>query len=166
MEMWKCQTDRRQLPIPDEDSQVFWEGCRRQRLLLQQCTACARFRFPPSPLCPHCWSTRVTWQVDPGAGEVVTFCVYHADLAGPAWQAAVPYVVAVIRLHYSGVLMLSNVVGVAVETMAIGLPVQVGFTALDERTTLPQFFPRLLPDSTRAVGRGADAACGHQTMQP
>ena len=87
MEVWKCQMQGKQLPIPDEDSLVFWEGCRRQRLLIQQCDACKTFRFPPSPLCPSCLSPATTWQPDPGWGEVLTFCVYHAALASPAWEA-------------------------------------------------------------------------------
>ena len=47
MDMWKCLKDERQLPIADEDTLVFWEGCRRHRLLIQQCDDCHAFRFPP-----------------------------------------------------------------------------------------------------------------------
>ena len=110
MEMWKCHMQGKQLPIPDEDSVVFWEGCRRQRLLIQQCDICKHFRFPPSPLCPRCLSSATTWQDDPGTGEVLTFCVYHSAIAGPAWEAEVPYIVAVISLAYSGVKILSNLI--------------------------------------------------------
>ncbi len=55
MEMWKCHTGQTQLPVPDEDSLVFWEACRRQRLVVQQCVACQHYRFPPSRL----WQTGV-----------------------------------------------------------------------------------------------------------
>lgn len=141
MEMWKCHTVSKQLPIPDEDSQVFWEGCRRGRLLIQQCTHCGAFRFPPSPLCAFCLSSLVTWREDPGRGEVVTFCVYYAELAGPAWQAELPYTVAVVRLSYSGVQMLSNLVCHDLQTIQIGLPVRVGFEAVSASIPLPKFFP-------------------------
>ncbi len=141
MDMWKCHTERKQLPTPDEDSLVFWEGCHRGRLLLQQCDACRTFRFPPSPLCSACLSAGTTWTEDAGQGEVLTFCVYHAELAGPAWQADLPYVVAVVQLWQSGIKMLSQLRCHDVEKVHIGLAVQVVFEPASERITLPKFVP-------------------------
>ena len=141
MEMWKCHTIEQQLPIPDEESQIFWEGCRRRRLLIQQCDHCRTFRFPPSPLCRACLESLTTWQEDPGQGEVVTFCVYHSEIAGPAWQAHLPYMVVVVRLWYSGVQMLSQLVCDDLQLVHIGLPVRVGFEAVHTGITLPKFFP-------------------------
>lgn len=140
MEMWKCHTTSRQWPSPDEDSQIFWEGCRRHRLLLQQCEACGTFRFPPSPLCPACLASPVAWREDPGEGEILTFCVYHSEIAGPAWKAALPYIVAVVQLRYSGVKMLSNIAHPAPQAVHIGGLVRVGFERQGEGITLPKFF--------------------------
>ena len=139
--MWKCHTLEPQLPIPDEDSQIFWEGCRRQRLLIQQCDHCRAFRFPPSPLCRACLGSLTTWQEDPGQGEVLTFCVYHTEIAGLAWRAHLPYTVVVVQLWYSGVKMLSQLVCDAPQLVRIGLPVRVGFEALPAGIALPKFFP-------------------------
>ena len=139
MDMWKCHLEHKQLPVPDEDSTIFWEACRRRRLFVQQCEACRRFRFPPSPLCPTCLSALATWREDPGQGEVVTFCVYHAELAGPAWRSELPYIVAVVRLNYSGVKMLGQLRGEGVDRIHIGLAVQVVFEDMNEHITLPQF---------------------------
>jgi len=140
VEMWKCHTRGQQLPIPDEDSQIFWEGCRRRRLLIQQCDSCGAFRFPPSPLCQVCLGSLTTWQEDPGQGEIVTFCVYHAEVAGPAWRPYLPYTVVVVQLWYSGIKMLSNLVCDDLELVRIGLQVRVGFEAVNERLALPKFF--------------------------
>jgi len=141
VEMWKCHTIEQQLPIPDEESQIFWEGCRRKRLLIQQCDNCLAFRFPPSPLCRACLGSLTTWQEDPGQGEVVTFCVYHSEIAGPAWQAHLPYTVVVVQLWYSGVKMLSQLVCDDPQLVRIGLPVRVGFEAVHAGIALPKFFP-------------------------
>lgn len=141
MDMWKCHTEHKQLPIPDEDSVVFWEGCKRQRLLIQQCDECDRFRFPPSPLCPFCLSTLATWREEVGRGEVLTYCVYHAELAGPAWQAELPYVVAVVQLQQSGVKMLSQLRCTDPSAVQVGETVQVRFEPVDARVTLPLFEP-------------------------
>jgi uncharacterized OB-fold protein len=147
MEMWKCHTQTKQVPIPDEDSQVFWEGCRRQRLLIQQCDNCQAFRFPPSPLCPHCLSPLATWQDDPGRGEVVTFCIYYSEIAGPAWGTVLPYTVAVIHLWYSGIKILSNLVCDDLTLVRIGLPVQVMFDRMSEPITPPKFIPYVAKDT-------------------
>ena len=56
MDMWKCHTQGKQLPVPDEDSMVFWEGCRRHRLLIQQCAACDA--FPKHHGIPRQWLWR------------------------------------------------------------------------------------------------------------
>ncbi len=139
MDMWKCHADQKQLPIPDEDSIVFWEACRRQRLVVQQCAACQRYRFPPSPICPDCLSPRATWREDGGQGEIETFCVYHSELAGPAWQAELPYVVAVIRLRQTGVQILSQIQCDDPCDISIGQPVHVIFEPASEWVTLPKF---------------------------
>jgi len=150
--MWKCQTVAKQLPIPDEDSLVFWEGCRRGRLLIQHCQHCQTFRFPPSPLCRHCHSSLARWQADPGQGEVATFCVYHAEIAGPAWQQDVPYTVAVIRLWHSGVHLLSQLLGVAPQAVRVGLSVQVYFEMINAQITLPKFAPLHPPERPQYCG--------------
>ncbi len=145
MDMWKCHTGQKALPIPDEDSLVFWEACRRERLVVQQCTACQRYRFPPSSLCPACLSPRLAWREDPGDGEIETFCIYHSELAGPAWQPDLPYVVAVIRLWHSGVQMLSQLRGADPSAIAIGQAVRVTFERASEQIVLPKFVPVTTP---------------------
>ena len=142
MDMWKCHADAKQLPLPDEDSIVFWEGCRRHRLLIQQCDTCRAFRFPPSPVCPHCTADGVTWREDPGMGHVMTFCVYRSELAGPAWRSELPYVVAVVLLEFSGINMLSNLLCETPESVSIGMPVQMTFERVSERICLPKFVLR------------------------
>ena len=139
MDMWKCLKENRQLPIPDEDTLVFWEGCRRRRLLIQQCGDCHAFRFPPGPACPRCCSSVTTWRDDPGQGEILTFCVYHSELAGPAWRDKLLYVVVVVELSQSGVRMLGNLTGVEPGNVEVGLKTGLCFETIESRMTLPQF---------------------------
>jgi len=81
------------------------------------------------------------WHEEPGQGEVLTFCVYHAEIAGPAWRAQLPYTVVVVQLWYSGVKMLSHLICDDPQLVRIGLPVRVGFEAVHTELTLPKFFP-------------------------
>jgi uncharacterized OB-fold protein len=73
----------------------------------------------------------------------MTFCVYYSHIASPAWEAELPYTVAVIHLWYSGVKMLSNLVCDDPTLVRIGLPVQVIFEPVTERLTLPKYVPCL-----------------------
>lgn len=140
MEMWKCHTTARSLPVPDEDSQIFWEGCRRRRLLIQQCSACGAFRFPPSPLCQACLGTLAMWREDPGTGSVGTFCVYYDTLAGPAWATVLPYVVAVVHLDYSQVYMVSRLQCADPQQVTIGQRVALDFEVIQDTIFLPLFY--------------------------
>jgi uncharacterized OB-fold protein len=83
----------------------------------------------------------VTWREDPGDGEVITFCVYHAALAGPAWQESLPYIVVVVQLAYSGIHVLSQLVCQAPSEACIGLKVRIGFDVIHAGLALPKFFP-------------------------
>jgi uncharacterized OB-fold protein len=73
----------------------------------------------------------------------LTFCVYHAALASPAWEAEVPYIVAVVALAYSGVKILSNLICDETTVVRIGLPVKVQFDHVSNTISLPKFVPSL-----------------------
>src|SRR5579864_8904048 len=62
-----------EIPI-DSWTRPFWEGTAAGKLLLPRCSACARFRWPPGPFCPHCQSQLTEW-VEPGAARIYSFTV-------------------------------------------------------------------------------------------
>ena len=65
------------LPIPDSDTQPFWEGCRKHTLLFQKCLACGFVRWPPSIACPSCYGSETEWITASGKGKIYTFAIYH-----------------------------------------------------------------------------------------
>jgi len=123
----------------DGDSQPFWDACAREQLVVQRCRACATSRFPPSPICPECLSAEHDWLAAAGAGTVYSFVIVREAL-NPAFKDEVPYVVAIIELA-EGPHMLSNVVGVPVERVRIGMPVRVSFERLSDDVVVPKFRP-------------------------
>ncbi|MGH9901584.1 MAG: Zn-ribbon domain-containing OB-fold protein [Pyrinomonadaceae bacterium] len=129
----------RPLPKPDHDSRAYWEAARRHELVLQQCAACARFRFYPRVVCPHCFSDGFEWRRAAGRGTVYSFTVIHRA-PFPAFRDKVPYVLALIELD-EGVRMMTNVVGCDPDAVRIGMPVEVTFEDVTEEVTLPQFKP-------------------------
>ena len=127
------------LPVPNEDNQGFWEGCRRHELRLQCCTGCRAFRHPPRPMCPQCTASESEWVPVSGRGTVYTFTLVHGPTL-PAFQERFPYNVAVIQLD-EGPFIVSNLVECPAERLRIGMRVAVEFVDVSETVSLPQFRP-------------------------
>lgn len=82
-------------PVPDSDSQFFWQGLRNDQVLMQNCDSCERFRFPPMPYCPFCRSGSMSIKPISGRGTIYSWIVANRAFA-PAFAADVPYTVATV----------------------------------------------------------------------
>jgi uncharacterized OB-fold protein len=127
------------IPSANFDTQPFWDGCGRGELLVQRCDACKAYRHPPSPICPACLSEKHQWVRASGRAKLYTFVVVRETRAR-GWDNMVPYVIAVVTLE-EGPRMLTNLVNIAPETVAIDMPLEVTFEELDGTTKLPLFQP-------------------------
>lgn len=74
-----------------------------------------------------------------GTGTLVSFTICHPPVL-PAFAERVPYNAVVVQLD-EGPFIVSNLVDVANEDLAVGLRVAVTFVDLDDELTLPQFRP-------------------------
>lgn len=129
----------RPLPLPDEDTRPFWEGCRRRELVMQRCVDCGAMRFTPRPLCPKCRSKGADWVPVSGRGTIASRVVVHAPVL-PAFVDRVPYTVVLVALEEDPALRLvGNVLDAAPEEVEIGRSVEVDFEELTPEITLPQW---------------------------
>ncbi len=127
------------LPVPDEDTKPFWEGCRRGELLMQRCAECGHFRFTPRPLCPRCRSDRCEWVPVSGRGTVYSKVVCHPPVL-PAFAERVPYAVVLVELlEHPSLRLLGNVLDAPPEAVRIGARVRVAFQEIDDEIALPQW---------------------------
>lgn len=127
------------LGTPGPDEAPFWAACQGSELRIQCCAACGLHRHPPGPFCPRCRSEACHWDHVPGTGSVFSYTVVHHS-AHPALKQAVPYNISVIVLDGADtVRLVSNVVDVPPEDMAIGLRVQVVWQDAAEGRILPRF---------------------------
>ena len=127
------------VPIPDEVSKTFWQGCRRQELLLQKCCNCGQSQFYPRPICINCMSGNLEWVSSSGRGTVYSFTVVHQNVM-PGFAQEVPYVFAIIELA-EGVRLSTNIEGCAPADVHIGMPVVVVFEPISPEVSLPKFRP-------------------------
>lgn len=128
---------KKPLPIIDDDSRNFWEGCKKHELLIQKCEDCGIFRFPPRTICHKCLSMNFKWIKSSGKGEVYTFSNIFQPF-GPGWD--IPYVVAIVQLA-ENVKMMSNIIDCDPEAVEIGMKVGVCFDDVTKNITLPKFKP-------------------------
>ena len=131
----------RPLPLPDQDTSVFWDGTRDGKLLIQRCTACGRTQFYPRYFCTLC-AADIEWIEASGLGTIYTFSIVRQN-GTPPFDSLVPYVLAMVDLD-EGVRMMGNVVDVDVDDVAIGQRVRVDFIRETEEIWLPMW--RRVPD--------------------
>jgi uncharacterized protein len=124
--------------VPHASSQVsipFWQGCRDGELRYQRCESCGESNFPPTEHCRQCLSAELHWTPSAGLGEIYSWTVVHRPVS-PEFEP--PYAPAIITMD-EGYQMLTNIVGMAPEDLAVGLRVRVQFHAVGPDLTLPYF---------------------------
>jgi uncharacterized OB-fold protein len=124
------------LPRPAPESRAFWEGAKEKKLMLPCCDACGKFWFPPSQRCPHCLSSNFDWRETKGEGRIYSFVVYHR-VYHPAFEADVPYVVAIVELD-EGPRLITNIID-APDRVRCDARVRVRFEEADADVVLPKF---------------------------
>lgn len=133
-------------PSPSAESNAFWTGGRNGDLVISRCHACGHFFHPPGPICWRCRSTDVAPEPVSGRATVAAYTVNRQPWI-PGFEP--PYVVAMVELaEEPDVRLMTNIVGIAVQDVRVGLEVEVFFedwTAMtgeeDSRMWIPLFRP-------------------------
>jgi uncharacterized OB-fold protein len=132
----------RMIPALTEHNRQFWTGGADGRLHVPYCEPCAKWVLPAEEDCPDCDATLVTRTVS-GEGTVFTYTVNRH-----AFNPAVPppYVIAIVELaDQKDLRSAANIVGCEPDSVAIGMPVVVGFerqATADDTVFIPVFAPR------------------------
>ena len=126
-------------PIPEYGAEAFWQACNEQRLTMQRCHACHKFRWHPAPICIHCQSDDYSWTDLSGRGRITTWTVITHPVH-PAAVARVPYIVAEIELiEQAGLRMLSNIIDAEGDELTVDAAVVVTFVCHPVGQYLPVF---------------------------
>ena len=130
---------KKPLPIPQPESDFYWEKAKQHELWLRSCNNCQKAYFYPRDICPNCFSRNTTWIHASGKGILHTFAIVHRAPA-TAFKESVPYIVAIVELE-EGPKMPTNLIGVEPDPtqIKIGLPVEVVFEDVNDKFALPKF---------------------------
>jgi len=116
-----------QSPVPDELDRPFWEACNDDRLVLQHCAACAKYRFPPEPRCWACGSDRLPWREVGATGTLYTYAVVH-DTPIASLKEDLPYVVGVVEIDDAdGVNLVARVRDVPLDAVPVDGRIAITF---------------------------------------
>ena len=126
----------RPLPLPDPETEFFWEATRKGELHILRCRDCGTWIHLPRPACRSCGSTNLAPDRVSGRGVVHSFTVTHFPL--PGYEP--PFAVVLVELEeQQGLRLASNLVDVGPDEVEIGMPVEVVFEQVADDVTLPLF---------------------------
>ncbi|MGX1186391.1 putative OB-fold protein [Pseudomonas sp. F-14 TE3623] len=123
--------------VTDALSAPWWAALREGRLLVQHNPVSGAWQWYPRDHCLDDLSIQPEWVQVCGHGKVFTYSVIHRGHS----RLDAPYVCALVELE-EGPLMLSQLHGMAVDEITIGMNVSVAFIETDSATSLPVFRPR------------------------
>ncbi len=134
------------VPVPQQESDFYWERCKQHELWLRFCNHCSKAYFYPRDICPNCFSRKTTWVKASGKGTLYTFAIVHQAQVSMAratsQEAPKPFVIALVQLE-EGPIFPTNIVDVEPEPAAlkIGMPLTVVYHDITENISLPKFKP-------------------------
>ena len=117
---------------PSPETREYWEGLRRQELLIKRCSACTAHCHPRRMVCPACMSNMLEWVVSKGTGNIYSYSVIYRPVSA---RLKGPYSVALIELS-EGVVIFGRVKPADEERLKIGAEVMLSFNSDDG---LPEF---------------------------
>jgi len=111
--------EERTIPDPeiDPETQAYWDAAGKGKFTIGKCRGCGEHHWYPRALCPFCGEETELVE-SAGRGEVYSFSRNVA--AKPA------YVLAYVRLE-EGPHMMTNIVNVPLDRVAIGMKVSLTF---------------------------------------
>jgi uncharacterized protein len=124
-------------PAVTEETEPFWNAAKEGRLVVERCTSCGAYVFPPRGICRSCGSRSLEWVEITGRGRVYSFTVNYQR-----WlpDLEVPYAIVLVEWDdYPGVRIPGRLRGCPPEDTAIDMEVDVGFEPGPGGFSIPSF---------------------------
>ena len=126
-------------PVPDAETQPYWDAAARGVLSLPHCGGCDFYVFPPRPVCPRCRNAALGWTELSGRGVLYSFAVMRESYM-KGFDA--PYLIAQVELdEQPGLRITSNLLDCDPADARIGMRVALAFEERPGGVAVPQFRP-------------------------
>jgi uncharacterized protein len=127
-------------PNPTPISAPYWDSLNEGKLTIQKCTACGSLQHYPRPFCVNCLSSDLEWERVSGRATLFSFTIVRRA-ASPAFAPDLPYVLAIVELE-EGPHMTGNVIGIPVEEVVVGMPLELTIVPVGDGQSVPQWKAR------------------------
>ncbi len=129
------------IPVPQGESDYYWQKAKQHELWLRQCNACGNTYFYPRDISPCCFSKDTSWVQASGNATLYTYGIAERP-PHRGFAEETPYVTAIVELE-EGPRLLSNIVmdEPTPEKLQIGMALKVVFEDISETIALPKFEP-------------------------
>ena len=126
------------LPPVDPVTAEYWARCAAGELCVQVCAACGHKQHYPRWLCTACQGNDLFLEPTTGEAVIRSFTIIRRAVS-QAFDADVPYVVALVQLD-AGPTMMTNIINWQDESqLAIGKRVRVIFERRADHLAMPLF---------------------------
>ena len=129
------------VPVPQGESDYYWEKAKAHELWLRQCDDCGNAYFYPRDISPSCFSKNTSWIQASGKATLFTFAIVHRP-PHPGFREIAPYVTAIVELE-EGPKFPTNIViaDPTPENLQIDMALEVTFDDITDTIALPKFKP-------------------------
>ena len=129
------------VPVPQGESDYYWEKAKAHELWLRQCDDCGKAYFYPRDISPCCFSKNTSWIQASGKATLFTFAIVHRP-PHPGFREIAPYVTAIVELE-EGPKFPTNIVidDPTPENLQIDMALEVTFDDITDTIALPKFKP-------------------------
>ena len=86
------------IPVPQGESDVYWEKAKQRELWLRKCNDCGNSYFYPRDISPCCFSKDTEWVQASGKATLFTYGIVQRA-PHPGFVDDVPFVTAVVELR-------------------------------------------------------------------
>jgi uncharacterized protein len=122
---------------PRPGTAEFLSGLSRGELLLPRCTACGRVGHPGERRCIRCMTASWKWITASGRATIFSYTIFERSFH-PSFEP--PYTVTIFELE-EGPRIIGELVGVALESIEVGLDVVMDHSAPAAGDALLRFHP-------------------------
>lgn len=129
------------IPVPQQESDVYWEKAKQHELWLRKCNDCGEAYFYPRDISPCCFSKDTSWVQASGKASLFTYGIVHRA-PHPGFADDAPFVTAIVELD-EGPKMPTNIIidDPTPEKLQVGMALRVVFEDITDTITLPKFAP-------------------------
>ena len=122
----------------DVDSIEFWEGAKKEKLMIQQCSHSSEYFLYSRANLKYKGGFNYKWVEASGKGIIYSFTITNIAGGSAYFVEKTPYIVAIILLD-EGVKIMSNIIAQDFKTIKIGEKVEVSFIRMNEDIVFPCF---------------------------